>query len=373
MSPSSSPSDDAFAFLTAAGPVARLTSRQAWIGALLEAEAALAGAQADCGELAPAAAAAIAAACDVARYDVDAIVADAVLGGNLVIPLLPRLRAAVGPEHAAAVHRGATSQDIVDAATALVVRRSADAVAAELGDAARTVAALAASRGDAPMIARTLGQHAVATTFATVTTRWADGLAAAAAAVTTASRQPVGLGGPAGDGASFGSHHDAIVERFAARLGLPAAPHARHAQRAGTAAVAGAWGLAASTVAKLALDVVLLAQDDVGELAEVAPGAGGSSSMPHKRNPIAAISARAAAMQAPGFVVTLLTAAGSGEWERAAGAWHAEWPALDGLLRTTGSAAWWLRTSLERLVVDPERMAANLAGAERRRSSQEAR
>ena len=137
--------------------------------------------------------------------------------------------------------------------------------------------------------------------------------------------------------------------------------------------MAGAWGLAASTVAKLALDVVLLAQDDVGELAEVAPGAGGSSSMPHKHNPIAAISARAAAMQVPGFVATLLTAAGSGEWERAAGAWHAEWPALDGLLRATGSATWWLRTSLERLVVDPARMAANLAGAERRRSSQEAR
>jgi 3-carboxy-cis,cis-muconate cycloisomerase len=95
--------------------------------------------------------------------------------------------------------------------------------------------------------------------------------------------------------------------------------------------------------------------------------------MPHKRNPIAAISARAAAMQAPGYVATLLTAAGSGEWERAAGAWHAEWPALDGLLRATGSAVWWLRTSFERLVVDPERMAANLAGAERRRPSQEAR
>src|SRR5687768_7298158 len=104
MSPSSSPSDGAFAFLTAAGPVAALTSRRAWIAALLEVEAALAGAQADCGELPAGSSEAIAAACDVARYDFDAIVADAVLGGNLVIPLLPRLRALVGPEHAAAVH-----------------------------------------------------------------------------------------------------------------------------------------------------------------------------------------------------------------------------------------------------------------------------
>ena len=83
---------------------------------------------------------------------------------------------------------------------------------------------------------------------------------------------------------------------------------------------------------------MFLAQDDVGEVAEQAAGAGGSSSMPHKRNPIAAISARAAAMQVPGLVATLLTAAGSGEAERAAGAWHAEWPALHGLLRATGSA-----------------------------------
>ena len=106
---------------------------------------------------------------------------------------------------------------------------------------------------------------------------------------------------------------------------------------------------------------MLLAQDDVGEVAEVAPGAGGSSSMPHKRNPIAAISARAAAMQVPGHVATLLQAAGSGELERAAGAWHAEWPALNGLLRATGSAVHWLQLSLDRLVVDPARMAANLA------------
>lgn len=361
MSPSSSPSDDPFAFLTATGSIPRLTSRRAWIAGLLEVEAALAGAQADVGELSLSAAGAVAAACDIARYDVDAIVEEAALGGNLVIPLLPRLRAIVGGEHAGAVHRDATSQDIVDAATALVVRNCADLLAAGLGDSARIVAALAAAHGDAPMIARTLGQHAVPTTFATVTGRWADGLAAAGAAVTAASRQPVGLGGPSGDGTGFGPQHDAIAEHFASRLGLPGVTAARHAQRSGTASVAGAWGVAAAASAKIGLDIVLLAQDDIGELAEVAPGAGGSSSMPHKHNPIAAIAARAAAMQVPGLVATLLHAAGSGELERAAGAWHAEWPALNGLLRATGSAAQWLHTSLGRLVVDPARMADNLA------------
>ena len=140
-----------------------------------------------------------------------------------------------------------------------------------------------------------------------------------------------------------------------------AAPFGRHTQRNATADVAGAWGLAAASVAKVALDVVLLAGSDVGELAELADGAGGSSSMPHKHNPVAAISARAAAMQVPGLVPTLLHAAGSHELERAAGAWHAEWPAINQLLRSTGSAVDWLRTSLDRLVVDPDRMAANLA------------
>ena len=366
MSPSSSPSDDPFTFLTATGPVGPLTSRRAWIAALLEVEAALAAAQAASGELPATAADAVAAACDIARYDVDAVVEAATLGGNLVIALLPVVRAVVG-EHADAVHRGATSQDVMDAATALVVRRCADAVAARVGDAGQIVGTLRAARGETPMIARTLGQHAVPTTFSTVTDRWADGLVEAAAAITAGSRTAVGLGGPSGDGRSFGAGHDAVVGAFAARLGLPAARLARHGQRAGTAAVAGAWGVAASVVAKVGLDIVLLAQDDVGELREVAEGAGGSSSMPHKHNPIAAIAARAAAMQAPGHVATLLQAAGSGELERAAGAWHAEWPALNGLLRATGSAVEWLHLSLDRLVVDPARMAENLSRSQEQR------
>jgi adenylosuccinate lyase len=144
----------------------------------------------------------------------------------------------------------------------------------------------------------------------------------------------------------------------------PGSPSAGHTQRGASAEIAGAWGLAAAAVAKVALDIVLLSQSDVGEVSERAEGAGGSSSMAHKHNPIAAVCARAAAMQTPGLVSTLLHAAGGHELERAAGAWHAEWPALDQLLRVTGSAADWLQTSLDRLVVHPDRMAANLARAQ---------
>jgi 3-carboxy-cis,cis-muconate cycloisomerase len=366
MSPSSS-SSDPFRFLTAAGPVAELTSARAWVEATLDVEAALAGAQADVGDIPLSAAGGIARACDVARVDVEAVIDEAAGGGNLVIPLLPRLQAIIGPEDAGYLHRAATSQDIVDAASAVVVQRCADVVSTALRRASHVAIDLERSAGASPMVARTLGQHAVPTTFATVTSRWCDGLAASAGGLDRTARQRVWLGGPSGDGASFGPHHEAILRHFAQRLDLDVAPASRHAQRAWITDVAGAWGTAAATCAKVGLDVVLLAQDDVGEVAERAPGAGGSSSMPHKRNPIAAVSARAAAMQVPGLVATLLTAAGSGEYERAAGAWHAEWPALHGLLRATGSSADWIGESLRRLQVDPARMAANLARAQERR------
>jgi 3-carboxy-cis,cis-muconate cycloisomerase len=360
MSPSSS-SSDPFRFLTAAGPIAQLTSARAWVEAILDAEAALAGAQADVGDIPLAAAGSIARACDVARIDVDAVIDEAALGGNLLIPLLPRLQAITGPEDAGYLHRGATSQDIVDAAAAVVVRRCAELVSSQLRRASHVAIELERTAGDAPMIARTLGQHAVPTTFATVTSRWCDGLAAAAGGLDRTARQRVWLGGPSGDGTSFGARHEDILRQFASRLELDVAPASRHAQRAWITDVAGAWGTAAATCAKVGLDVVVLAQDDVGEVVERAEGAGGSSSMPHTRNPIAAIAARAAARQVPGLVATLMTAAGAGEAERAAGAWHAEWPALHALLRATGSAAHWVGESLRRLQVDPDRMAANLS------------
>ncbi|MET0460933.1 MAG: lyase family protein [Ilumatobacteraceae bacterium] len=360
MSPSSSRSD-AFGFLVARGPVAAATTGRAWLQAMLDAEAALAGAQADTGEIPRPTADAIAAACRVDRFDVDAVLADAALGGNAVIPLVAGLRQLLGPAVAPAVHLHATSQDIADAATALVVRRSAELVGDGLRAAAARVAGIAAEHGASPMIARTLGQHAVPSTFGAVSARWSAGLAAATAAIDGAARTPVMLGGPSGDGTSFGANGEAIVGSFARRLGLPAATSAGPTQRSASAAVAGAWGLAAAAVGKIGLDIVLLAQSDIGEVGERADGAGGSSSMAHKHNPIAAVSARAASMQAPGLVSTLLHAAGGHELERASGAWHAEWPALDQLLRVTGSAVDWLQTSLGRLVVDPDRMAANLA------------
>jgi 3-carboxy-cis,cis-muconate cycloisomerase len=151
-----------------------------------------------------------------------------------------------------------------------------------------------------------------------------------------------------------------VLARFAAELGLAEPVLPWHTERSRIAAIAAALGTAAGAVAKIAGDVVLLAQTEVGEVHEAAPG--GSSSMPHKRNPVAAVSARACARQAPGLVATLL-ACMEQEHERAAGAWHAEWAPLRALLICTGSAAAWLRTCLEGLQVDADRMDANLGEA----------
>jgi 3-carboxy-cis,cis-muconate cycloisomerase len=166
------------------------------------------------------------------------------------------------------------------------------------------------------------------------------------------------LGGAAGTLAALGEEGPAVASAYARELGLvdPALPW--HADRTRIAELAGALGEACGAMAKVAGDLVLMAQTEVGEVRE-GGGGGGSSTMPHKHNPVASFSARAAARQAPGLVATLM-AAMEHEHERAAGAWHAEWEPLRALLRSTGSAASWLREALSNLEVDAERMRANL-------------
>jgi 3-carboxy-cis,cis-muconate cycloisomerase len=200
----------------------------------------------------------------------------------------------------------------------------------------------------------------VPTTFGLVAATWVLGLDAAAQrlADVRSGRLAAQLGGPAGSLSGYGPGATAVVEQFAARVGLvvPVAPW--HTERSRIADLAGALGTVAAAGGKAALDIVLLAQNEIGEVAEVAEGSGGSSSMAHKHNPVAAVSARAAALQAPGLVASLLAAATGHELQRAAGAWHAEWEPLRALLRTTGSAVSWLAESLDRLHVDTTRMAA---------------
>jgi 3-carboxy-cis,cis-muconate cycloisomerase len=344
------------------GPVAATTSDQAWMTAMLEVEAALARAQARLGLISMADAEAIERACGSALFDVDVIGREAAAAGNPVVPLVQRLREAAGEPARDQVHRGATSQDILDTATMLVARRSIDAILVDLARASDAAAALAAEQRDTLMAARTLLQQALPTTLGLKSAGWMTGLDEAGDGVRRVreERLAVQLGGAAGTLAAFGPDGPAVVAAFAAELGLGEPVLPWHTQRVRIGELASALGLVAGAVAKPALDIVLLAQSEVAEVREGDRERGGSSTLPQKRNPIAAVSARAAAAQAPGLVATLLGAMAQ-EHERAAGAWHAEWLPLRSLLVAVGSAVAWLADALEHLVVDADTMAANLA------------
>jgi 3-carboxy-cis,cis-muconate cycloisomerase len=347
-----------FDAVLARGDAREAVSDEAWLQALLDVEAALARAEADAGVIPAEHADTIAAACRAELFDVAAIGAEAANVGNPAEPLVRALRAQVGGTAAEDVHRGATSQDIVDSAAMLVAREALSAVVGDLNGSADAAARLAAEHRDTVMIGRTLMQHAVPVTFGLKAAGWLVALDESIVRLRDV-RLAAQLGGAAGTLAALGASGTQVLGRFARELGLDEPVVPWHTDRTRIAELAGALGEACGAVAKVAGDVVLLAQTEVGEVREGVEGRGGSSTMAHKRNPVAAISARAAARQAPGLVATLL-ASMEHEHERAAGAWHAEWPALRALLRFAGSAAAWLRDCLDNLEVDPERMRANV-------------
>ncbi|TAM92907.1 MAG: 3-carboxy-cis,cis-muconate cycloisomerase, partial [Jatrophihabitans sp.] len=254
---------------------------------------------------------------------------------------------------------GATSQDVLDTALMLLAHRALAPTIADLAACAAACAGLAGEHRLTPLAGRTLLQLAAPTTFGLLAAGWGAGLDRAGAGLARVrAALPVQLGGAAGTMAAWHPHAGSVLTAFAAELGLAEPPAPWHTDRTVVTELAGALGTAAAAVAKPATDVVLLAQDELGEVREAAPGS--SSTMAHKHNPIAAVTARAAAAQAPGLVANLLAAAAP-ELQRGAGPWHAEWPSLIGLLRAVGGAASRLRTSLTGLQVDAAAMARNLA------------
>lgn len=342
------------------GPVGEAVTGQAWLRALLDAEAALAAAGAVVGLVPAAAADRIAAACRSVRIDLPALGQQAAAAGNPVVPLVREIERAAGSEAGRYVHRGATSQDVMDTAMVLVARRAVDLLLADVRSCADAAAALAHAHRDTVMAGRTLLQQALATTFGLKAAGWCVALDAAAARLAAVRAElPAQLGGAVGTLSSAGPQALALVDAFAAELHLAVPVLPWHTLRLPVADLAGAVGTAGGVLAKIALDVVLLAQTEVAEVTEGTPGRGGSSTMPHKRNAVAAVSARAAARRAPGLVATLL-ASMEQEHERAAGAWHAEWEALSDLLRAVGSAATWMADALAHLQVDAGRMRSNL-------------
>jgi 3-carboxy-cis,cis-muconate cycloisomerase len=348
----------------ARGGAAAAVTDAAWFRALLDAEAALARAAARLGLVPTTAADAVtAAAAEPSRLDLASVVAKAADAGNPVPPLVRALQDAVGPEAARAVHVGATSQDILDTALMLLARDAIDAIDADLTTAAADAALLAAAHRDDAVMGRTLMQQALPTTFGLKAAGWLAGLDGARIRLAeVVASLPVQYGGAAGTLAASEGSGVALRTAFAAELALADTAAPWHTVRLPVADLAGALGAAAGVVATVAVDIVLMAQTEVREVAEISDSRGGSSAMPHKNNPVAAISARACARRAPGLAATLF-AAMEQEHERAAGAWHSEWPTLTDLLTAVGSAAAWLAESLAGLRADPARMAATVAAA----------
>ena len=346
---------------------AAATDGEAWLRAMLDTEAALARALERAG-LAPAGAGAAVTAAASGTFDAGEIGRQAASTGNPVPGLVAALRKAVPAEAADTVHRGATSQDIIDTAAMLLARSALAALAADLAAAAAGCAGLAAAHRDTVMAGRTLLQQAVPVTFGLVAAGWLTSLDEAGETVARVrgERLAVQFGGAAGTLASLGADGPAVARLLAAELGLAVPVLPWHTDRSRILAVAAACAGASAALAKIARDVTLLAQSEVGEVREGGgPGGerrGGSSAMPHKQNPVAAIAVLGCTRRVPGLVATLI-AAGEQEHQRAAGAWHAEWETFADLLRVTGSAASWGADLTGGLVVDPARMRANLAAS----------
>ena len=352
-------SDSLFEPLFSAPAVAAELSASAWIQGMLDAEAALAGALADAGLIPAPDAEAIARHCVAAEFDANEIARRSWSAGNPVVPLVSALTERVPGDAARYVHKGATSQDILDTGTVLVLRRASVPLLAHLDAVLAGCAELARHHRDTVLAGRTLGQQAVPTTFGLTAAGWLTG-------VDTATRRfrdvvaalPAQLGGAAGTLASLQTNGVSVLRAFAHRMDLaePAVPW--HTLRGPIVEVATALGALAGALGKIATDVILLAQTEIGEVTEPA-GAGGSSTMPHKRNPIRTITALAAIRRTPGLVATILSAMPA-EHERATSGWHTEWEPLRELVDLVGGAAARLAEVVSGLSVDTDRMRRNL-------------
>ena len=335
----------------------------AWLQAMLDAEAALAVAEARAGLIPTEAAEAIAGCCDAARFDPEEIGYEGRATGNPVPPLVKALTRALPDDAARHVHKGATSQDITDTAAMLIARRALDLILSEVDGIAAACARLADDHRETVMPGRTLLQQALPTTFGLKAAGWLVAVLEARKRLLAARESGLAaqLGGAAGTLASLGPEGIRVLEEYARELGLAEPVVPWHTARLRIAEVGSILALAAGVVHKLALDVVLMTQTEVAEVAEPSEGErGGSSTLPHKRNPVGSVLAAACARRVPPLAQTL-QAAMAQEHERAAGgAWHAEWEALSDALALTGGAAAAMREVVEGLHVRPERMHENL-------------
>ena len=334
---------------------------------LLDVEAALAAAEVETGVIPESCLPDIRAAARSEFFDLARLAAEAARHGNVVIPLVRELTAAVAqrnPESARYVHRGATSQDIIDTALVLRLRGARTRLLQNLTDVMRAAAVLASAHAMTPIAGRTWLQQASPTTFGLKAAGWLDLIGRCRERLDTAIERAlvIQFGGASGTLAALGPSGPAVAAAFARELSLSVPELPWHTHRDRVADVGAALALACGALGKIGRDVALLAQTEVGEVSEPADGWGGSSSMPHKQNPVRAVAAIAAATRAPGLVATLFAAMPQ-EHERAAGGWQAEWQTLEDLLRLALESSAAMASALKGLHVDTVRMRDNLERA----------
>jgi 3-carboxy-cis,cis-muconate cycloisomerase len=337
----------------------------AFVQHMLDFEGALARAEAATGVIPANAASTISKACLAGQIDIAALADAATKAGNLAIPLVRMLTASVATTDAGAarfVHWGATSQDVIDTATMLQLRDGTNALLGDLDRAVAGFAALARQHRQTASVARTWLQHALPMPFGLKLAEYAAALHRSSKRLKRLRAEALVLqfGGAAGTLAALGDKGLVVAEQLAKELSLPLPEAPWHTHRDRIAEVASAFAILAGTCGKIARDVSLLMQTDVAEAFEPAgEGRGGSSTLPHKRNPVAAATALAAATMVPNLAATIF-AAQVQDHERSAGPWHAEWPTLPTLILVTSGGLAAIVEIAEGLEIDAVRMRANL-------------
>lgn len=341
-----------------------------FVAAMLRFEAALANAQAAAGLIPEAAARSIVGTCKVELFDAAKIVRESARSGSLAIPMVSSLKETVGLFNMGAVpyvHFGSVSQDVIDTSMALITRDVLERVEADVRTAIEAIFQLAQKHLDTPMLARTLMQPASVTSFGLKCVNWAAPLVRSLSRLQTAKSGAlkVQLGGGIGTLARMGDKGPQVTAHMAQSLGLgiPDAPW--HTQRDEWIALGCELGLMAGSMGKIAKDVSLLGQFEVGEVWERhEPGRGASSDMPHKNNPVASMAALAAAQRVPQRVAALL-ATMPHEHERALGGWQAELAEWSQLLMSAHASSKAMASALPFLVVDTARMHSHIEAAAR--------
>ena len=336
-------------------------SDESVVRAMLDFETALARVEARLGVIPHSAADAITEAAKAGDFDGAAIARAAGASGTVAIPLVnafvERVRA-VDPASAGFVHWGATSQDLTDSAMILTIRRAHTILGTDHARLTRAMRELSDRHARTVMLGRTLLQPAVPITFGLKVAGWVAAIERGWARIATAFDHAILLqfGGAAGTLAALGNTGLDVARSLATELGLPQPEAPWHTHRDRLASLVACYGIYTGTLGKIARDISLLMQ---GEVAEVAEPGGGSSAMPHKRNPAACATVLAAATRAPGLVASFLSGMIQ-EHERSIGGWHAEWPTLAALVQSTGAAVAASASAIEQLSVDADRMRVNI-------------